>query len=39
MEVNMENKDQEYECEACGATSDKPNNCCGKPMKKKVRTG
>jgi len=23
-----------YKCECCGKTSDKPGNCCGKPMKK-----
>ncbi|HQO58882.1 MAG TPA: hypothetical protein PLT76_09215 [Candidatus Omnitrophota bacterium] len=26
-------KDQ-YKCEPCGATADKPKDCCGKPMKK-----
>lgn len=24
-----------YECECCGARADKPQQCCGKPMKKK----
>ena len=36
MEKNKEQK-QEYECEVCGATSDKPKSCCGQPMKKTVR--
>jgi len=30
---------QAYECEACGATSDKPKNCCGQPMKKTAQRG
>jgi hypothetical protein len=34
MEKNK-NEKQGYECEACGATSDKPKSCCGKPMKKR----
>lgn len=25
---------EKYKCESCGAVSDKPRNCCGKPMKK-----
>lgn len=28
-------KQEKYKCESCGAVSDKPKNCCGKPMKKK----
>jgi hypothetical protein len=34
MEKTTEQK-QAYECEVCGATSDKPKSCCGKDMKKK----
>ena len=36
MENNKERK-QGYECQACGATSDKPKSCCGEPMKKMAR--
>jgi hypothetical protein len=37
----MKNKEKEetYECEECGATSDKPESCCGKPMKKVSHAG
>ena len=27
-------KGEQYKCEPCGNTSNKPGNCCGKPMKK-----
>jgi hypothetical protein len=33
------NKEEEYECEVCGATSDRAKNCCGKPMKKTAHAG
>jgi hypothetical protein len=26
-----------YECETCGSTADKPQECCGQPMKRKNR--
>lgn len=26
---------EKYECESCGSKSDKSDECCGKPMKKK----
>lgn len=29
-----EKKKEQYKCEPCGATSDNPKDCCGKPMKK-----
>jgi len=28
-------KKETYECENCGRTSEKQEDCCGKPMKKK----
>jgi len=28
-------KQEKYECEICGAVSNKPKECCGKPMKRK----
>lgn len=31
---SLEKKKEVYKCESCGKTSDKPGNCCGKPMKK-----
>jgi len=38
MEKNKEIK-QEYECEVCGATSEKQRSCCGQPMKKTAHVG
>jgi hypothetical protein len=36
MRNNHKNQEegQKYECEVCGATSDRAKSCCGKPMKK-----
>lgn len=31
-------QDQGYECEVCGATSEKAQSCCGKPMKKSKKS-
>jgi len=38
MENSKEIK-QGYECEVCGATSDKPKSCCGQPMKRTAQVG
>ena len=31
----MTDKKQTYKCKACGATSEKPQKCCGEAMEKK----
>ncbi len=45
MKSNVKTKDKDktkrqiaiYECETCGSVSDKPQECCGEPMKRKNR--
>jgi hypothetical protein len=43
MKSNVKTKDKTkkqiaiYECETCGSVSDKPQECCGEPMKRKNR--
>ena len=32
-------KEEEYECQVCGATSEIQKNCCGQPMKKRAASG
>ena len=36
MSQKTEKQQTVYECESCGATSNTPKECCGKPMKKKA---
>lgn len=31
---SSKSKKDEYKCADCGKTSEKPDKCCGKPMKK-----